>query len=294
MRKPRLSVFRRSGITGLLLVCPALAIGACKDVSGPPVVPTGPDVTSPSVMASSPVNRAADVSATTAVRVTFSEPINPATLTDSTFTIKSFLPTGSVVIQGIRSYDAATNTAIFTATLPYRNYVSYAVTITTGVRDMAGNRVASQYTSCFTPTAGSGVARTLNGGHWAGNDACVEVHWHIPIDQTGTVLSRNASCGLDNVDCRLTAVSEAGRAVLGGSTCRPGNRPAPSLCDVLVVSLTGTVNGTSISFNFTTDNGLTFKFVGAFASSRTISPYLTGTISGTSLTAVGINFSQEH
>ncbi len=258
--------------------------------SGATIIP--PDVTLPRVTGVTPLNRSSGVSPTTTVRVTFSEPIDPTTLTDSTFRIK---PTVSVTlfVSGALSYDAATNTAIFTSAAPFRNRLSYEVFITRGIKDRAGNPVASEYTSCFTPAAGAGVATAMDIGHWSGNNACREVHWHIPLAQTGNALYRRADCGADNVDCNITALNEAGRAILGGASCRPASLTPPRLCEVQVAAVTGTVDGTSVSFRVTTDNGLTFNFNGSFAAGTTVNPYITGTISGVTLPAVGINFERE-
>lgn len=146
-----------------------------------------PDVTAPAVTSASPADRASEVKVTSTVRVTFDEPIDPSTLTESRFTVREISGTG-VSISGTRTYDAATNTAIFTPSAPLKNYRNYTVTIAPGVSDIAGNLTSSQYSSCFTPTAGAGVAATLERDHWAGNDACIEVHWHIPLARWGMSL----------------------------------------------------------------------------------------------------------
>jgi len=210
----------------------------------------------------------------------------------STFTVKEISGAGSS-IDGTRTYDAATNTAIFTPAAPLKNYRNYTVTVAPGVSDVSGNQTASPFSSCFTPTAGAGVADILEQDHWAGNDACGEVHWHVPLARSGNTLTRAPSCGTNNINCNISAVSEAGRAVLGGASCRPTNLGFPRLCEVEIATLNGTVNGTLVSFTLTTDNGLTFSFNGAFAASDTGTPWLVGTLTGATMAPIGINWERQ-
>lgn len=276
------------------------ATSGAADVAGNPLIPFSstfttaapPDLTAPTVTGTTPANRASEVGASSTARVTFNEPIDQATLTASAFTVEEVVGGVGTAIAGTRSYDATTNTAIFTPSAPYKNHLNYRISVTTGVRDIAGNALAAPVSACFTPTAGSGVATSLTGGHLSGNDACLEVHWHLPVVQTGNVLSLSDICLADgNINCNIAALSEAGRAVLGGASCRPTPLPLPRICEVEVTSLSGSVNGTAVSFTFTTDNGLTFTFTGAYSAG--VTGWLTGTISGETLAPVGINWEQQ-
>ena len=265
------------------------------DVAGNGAVPFNstfttipPDVTAPTVTVISPADRSVNNSTTAQVRVTFNEPIDPATVNATTFSVKEFLPLGAT-LNGTRTYESATNTIVFTPSVPYKNHESYAVKVTTGVKDIAGNPLASIVTSCFTPTAGTGSAIGLT-GFWSGNDACLEGHWHAKIVQTGSILSLGACSG---DECLVYATSEQGRQSLGGNTCTPSNAGGPVLCVVQIVGLTGTVNGSAITFTITTDNGLSFTFNGTFSQTGTANPYLTGTISGATITTAGINFERQ-
>jgi hypothetical protein len=51
------------------------------------------------------------------------------------------------------TYNAATNTATLTPSAPLSNNTSYTVTVTTGVKDVAGNALAVQSIFTFTTTA---------------------------------------------------------------------------------------------------------------------------------------------
>ncbi|MGK2963136.1 MAG: Ig-like domain-containing protein, partial [Gemmatimonadaceae bacterium] len=117
------------------------------------------DNTAPTVTAVVPKNDSIGVPTSSTVRVTFSEPMNPATITTSTITVRNTLTTAPVA--GTMSYDAATRTAIFTPG-GLSNLTSYTVTVTTGVKDVAGNQLAAPFTSTFTTIAlGDGIAPTV-------------------------------------------------------------------------------------------------------------------------------------
>ena len=51
------------------------------------------------------------------------------------------------------TYNAGTNTATFTLTSPLANNTNYTATITTGVKDVAGNNMAANKVCAFTTIA---------------------------------------------------------------------------------------------------------------------------------------------
>ncbi len=107
-----------------------------------------PDTTPPTVLSTTPVNGASGVALSTAPTATFSEPMNNATLTASTFTLaetSSGTPvSGSVGVSG--------NTATFTPSAALLGNTQYTATITTGARDVAGNALAGNFSWVFTTT----------------------------------------------------------------------------------------------------------------------------------------------
>jgi hypothetical protein len=106
----------------------------------------GPDTTPPTVSATVPVNGATNVSVLTPIRVTFSEAMTASTIDASTVTLSVV----GIPIAGNVSYDAASRTASITpaAGLLAENR-TYTVTVTTGVRDAAGNPMASSFAFSF-------------------------------------------------------------------------------------------------------------------------------------------------
>ncbi|MEK7786924.1 MAG: Ig-like domain-containing protein, partial [Chloroflexota bacterium] len=103
------------------------------------------DTTLPSVVSTSPVINETDVSidkTVTAITATFSECMDATTLNSSTFTLSG--ATGTV------SYDSSTKTATFTPSSNLSYETTYTAAITTGVKDLSGNAMASNYTWSFT------------------------------------------------------------------------------------------------------------------------------------------------
>ena len=96
----------------------------------------------PTVTATVPVNGATDVEVDSRITVTFSEAMDPTSITTSTLTL-------SPPVAGAVAYDASTNTATFIPSSDLHTLRNYTATITTGVRDALGNHMASNYTWTF-------------------------------------------------------------------------------------------------------------------------------------------------
>jgi hypothetical protein len=112
-----------------------------------------PDTTPPTVLSTVPANGAINVPLNQIVTATFSEAMDPVTITNITFTVTG---PGLPIPGGLVSYDALTNIATF---MPDANLLpssTYTGTITTGAKDLAGNALASNYVWTFT--TGTGLA----------------------------------------------------------------------------------------------------------------------------------------
>jgi hypothetical protein len=106
-----------------------------------------PDVTPPVVSSSDPADNSTNVILSKIITVTFDKTLDPLTVTASTFTVKQ----GTTVVAGTVS-----NSGTQVSFVPTGNYsptTVYTATITTGVKDMAGNALASNYTFSFTTTS---------------------------------------------------------------------------------------------------------------------------------------------
>lgn len=108
----------------------------------------------PAVTATTPAAGATDVREGTVVTATFDTAIDPATLRATTFILED--ASGRAVSGTVSS---GPNTVSFTAGDPLAFSTLYTVTVTTGVKDVAGHPMSSDYSWSFTtkapPTAGS-------------------------------------------------------------------------------------------------------------------------------------------
>ncbi|HTP05837.1 MAG TPA: Ig-like domain-containing protein, partial [Nitrospirota bacterium] len=111
---------------------------------------TSYDGTAPTVVPLVPNNKATNISVNTPIAATFSESMDPMTITPSTFIVSQ----GTTTIPGdIKCYG---NTVVFTPANPLAYSTTYVVTIkgysptASSVADLAGNNMASDYSWQFT------------------------------------------------------------------------------------------------------------------------------------------------
>ncbi|MBE7444960.1 MAG: Ig-like domain-containing protein [Planctomycetia bacterium] len=105
------------------------------------------DTTPPTVSATSPVNGATGVLVSSVITATFSEAMNAGSITPSTFLVSD----GSTNIGGAVTYSGTT--ATFTPSVPLAYSTTYTAKITTGVKDVAGNLMTTDYIWIFTTGA---------------------------------------------------------------------------------------------------------------------------------------------
>jgi outer membrane protein assembly factor BamB len=108
---------------------------------------SAPDTTPPTVISTSPVNSASAVAIDSAVTATFSELVDPATITTAEFTLMS----GTTPVSGSVTYSGTTATFKPSTILAYSTL--YTATINTGVEDLAGNSMSINYSWTFTTSA---------------------------------------------------------------------------------------------------------------------------------------------
>jgi outer membrane beta-barrel protein len=103
------------------------------------------DTTAPTVSLTAPVNGAADMGTRRKVYVSFSEPVDPATMNSSTF----YLLQDKERVPGTVSDVTATSASI-TPTNALSPGTLYTARVTTGTKDLAGNALAKDYVWSFT------------------------------------------------------------------------------------------------------------------------------------------------
>jgi hypothetical protein len=103
----------------------------------------------PDVSATRPLNEAVNVWSGQQLDVTFNEAMDPRTLTASTFTVTQ----GRAVVAGNVSYDAASDTATFTPTVPLGASLPYDAEVDTGAKSAEGRSLVAPLSWSFTTRA---------------------------------------------------------------------------------------------------------------------------------------------
>lgn len=128
-------MMRRMMLPAVVMLFAVLGCGGDDDNG------TKPDPTAPTVTGVTPVDGAIDAAPGAAITATFSEDMNAATITASTFTLDNG-------IAGTVTY--ANRVATFTPTTALKGYTQYSATITTGVTDASGTALAENYSWSFS------------------------------------------------------------------------------------------------------------------------------------------------
>ena len=108
---------------------------------------TTSDTTPPTVTSTDPVDGATNVPLTKWARVTFSEPMLSSSITTSTFTLK--VSGSSTNIPGVVWLNTEANSmnAYFAPSSNLSPGTTYVATVTTGVKDLAGNAMTNRSSS---------------------------------------------------------------------------------------------------------------------------------------------------
>jgi hypothetical protein len=108
--------------------------------------------TIPTVISTNPVNGAISVPINRKITATFSETMNPATVTVAgVFSL--MVTTGGALVPGTATFVAANNTVIFSPTANLLPNTQYTATISTAAKSAAGNGLAANYIFSFTTGA---------------------------------------------------------------------------------------------------------------------------------------------
>jgi hypothetical protein len=107
-----------------------------------------PDTTPPTVSSTDPANLATGVAINRKIAATFSETMDPSTITTTTFTVTG---PGATPVSGAVTYVGVTATFTPAGSLAYDT--AYSATITSDAEDLAGNSLADVYEWSFTTGA---------------------------------------------------------------------------------------------------------------------------------------------
>jgi hypothetical protein len=125
----------------IALVLALVALSSCGDSDSGG---SGPDTAPPEVSQVSIADGATGVGLVEQLRVTFSEPMDPATITETSLVVAGRSATGYI------EYDEATRTASFTPDTLYAISTPHQLIVTEDVTDADGNALASEHSTSFT------------------------------------------------------------------------------------------------------------------------------------------------
>ena len=206
------------------------------------------DSTAPTVTLTNPANAATGVAINKRINATFSEAIDPLAITTATFTL---LGPGVTPVPGTVAYDVANRIATLVPASDLALNTTFTATLTTGIRDLAGNALASNFVWSFTTgteeaqapaplgsanafavLAGSTVTNTgpsiLNGD--LGVSPGTAVTGFPPGTVNGTIHAADSAAAQAKLDLTTAYNDAAGRSTspisvsgnLGGQTLPPG------------------------------------------------------------------------
>ena len=172
------------------------------------------DTVAPNVLRTNPVTNATSVPTNAPFTIEFSEPMDPATLTPSTFQVYDY--TTGQVVAGIVQVEANGRFASFVPLTPYGVSRGHSVTLTTGIKDRAGNAL-SYRSYYFTTGFESDVVRPRL------------VQTSPPDGAVGVPVNALVSLGFDEPLSSLgladgVLVSAGGVPIAGGVALSDGNR----------------------------------------------------------------------
>lgn len=110
----------------------------------------GPDTMPPTVISTTPASGGANVGVGSNITATLSEAIDAATINSNSFELRD---SSNALVPANISYNASTHAATLDPTSALENSVTYTATVKTGVKDIAGNALAADYSWTFN-TAG--------------------------------------------------------------------------------------------------------------------------------------------
>jgi hypothetical protein len=226
------------------------------------------DTTPPTVSATSPANGATGVSVGTVVTATFSEAMDAATISGTTFALRD--AAGQLVAATV-SYNASTRTATLAPSTALTPGASYTATVIGGandprVKDVAGNALAASVSWAFsTNAAGDTTPPTIttttpaNGATGVTGTATVSATFSEAMDAStinGTTFTLRTSGGA------LVAATVAYNVATFAATLTPGSALAANTtytatvaggaADPRVKDAAGNALAASTSWSFTT------------------------------------------
>ena len=138
----------------LMIALLTVFLSGCKGGGSSSILPENNDKTPPTIVSTLPVNGDKEVPPNVLLNATFSEQIEPATLSLNSFIMNAVQVGGGTAVSGTLTYSSDTMTATFQPAALLNPNTSYNIIITTGVEDLAGNNMAAPFSNwAFTTGA---------------------------------------------------------------------------------------------------------------------------------------------
>ena len=129
---------------------------AAKDLAGNPLISNFAwnfttsavaDTTPPTVVSTNPADQAVGIAINQTINATFSEAMDASTISTANFSVAD---ANKNSVSGTIAYDSASKIATFSSASDLTSNTQYSVTITTAVKDLAGNALAVNKAWTFT------------------------------------------------------------------------------------------------------------------------------------------------
>lgn len=177
---------------------------------------SGPDVVTPAITATLPENDATGVPTSSAVFVTFDEPLDETSLDEQSL----LLTDQGVPVPGAMTYDASNNRLAFEPTAPLATETVYGVTVAATIQDSAGNTFPG-HDWFFT----TGDSFNLGGTSQMTIDLCMDDGDKQMLTLVNNARSVSRDCGAqqENAQAALSWSCLLDQAALGHSTSMADN-----------------------------------------------------------------------
>lgn len=195
---------------------------------------TTTDTTAPTVSSTSPASNATSVAINTTVSATFSEAMNAASITTSTFTLKT--TSGAAAVSGTVALSG--NTATFTPAVALDYGTSYTATLTTGMQDAAGNALAAVSTWMFTTIAAPDTTPPTVSSHYP------EISTGVALN-TSIAATFSEAMNATTINTTTFTLAMTGGASVSGTVVLSGNTATFTPAADLVASTSYTVTVTT-------------------------------------------------
>lgn len=176
------SSFRRP-VWLLALLLPAFMAGCADNNGGTPPPAAG---IAPTVTLTEPARAVTGVPINRSITATFSQPMDAATITLTTFSVRAF--GSAAVIDGVVTLDEVSNIATFDPVDDLAPDTPYSVVITTGAQNLDGTAMAAAYTWSFETALTADTTRPLVVATGAyGNSGDTSGATGLPINRASTI-----------------------------------------------------------------------------------------------------------